>query len=369
MDLNSTLNALFNAAGMNINAGVVGGEAAPPLFGGGANNLLANMFTSAITPPYRVTQAKRLDLEWKTRGDSLYQQLNDKINRKRRKLEKMFYSPAENTAEKNNDNAVGEEQKIAVEPEEDKVTKIIKECEQIEKDIMEIEIIIKQQEPLLVEQARKIAELELQLYEEIMATAREKIIAEQQRRAEIQRLSHELFEQIEDKWESGVPDADIKIFISEHMRKLYPKFTEASLERYTAELFRMGTQHLDVRIWLTPEQINQIPLKKVSELDDLAENPQCHSCLEDLAPTDEVRVLPCDPKHVFHPQCIDPWFKKKTTCPLCKKDMREWVDPEYETRKSEPEEDGEDNEEAEAAAVAHDRQLELIQQFLRSVFM
>ncbi|KAB5542754.1 hypothetical protein GE09DRAFT_225616 [Coniochaeta sp. 2T2.1] len=43
----------------------------------------------------------------------------------------------------------------------------------------------------------------------------------------------------------------------------------------------------------------------------------CAVCLELLTGEDEVRRLGCS--HVFHTQCIDPWFHRKHfDCPLCK---------------------------------------------------
>ncbi|KAI0888056.1 uncharacterized protein GGS22DRAFT_154986 [Annulohypoxylon maeteangense] len=41
----------------------------------------------------------------------------------------------------------------------------------------------------------------------------------------------------------------------------------------------------------------------------------CPTCTEDFLDDDDVRILPC--KHLFHPRCIDPWFRRcAITCPL-----------------------------------------------------
>ncbi|KAI1387921.1 uncharacterized protein F4822DRAFT_430669 [Hypoxylon trugodes] len=52
----------------------------------------------------------------------------------------------------------------------------------------------------------------------------------------------------------------------------------------------------------------------------------CPTCTEDFLNDDNVRWLPCG--HIFHPRCIDPWFKgSAVTCPLwqvpqlCKRDI------------------------------------------------
>jgi hypothetical protein len=45
----------------------------------------------------------------------------------------------------------------------------------------------------------------------------------------------------------------------------------------------------------------------------------CAVCLDDFAPGDLVRTLPC--KHVYHQACIDPWLIDHGLCPYCKLDI------------------------------------------------
>ncbi|KAF9198994.1 E3 ubiquitin-protein ligase rnf13 [Haplosporangium sp. Z 27] len=45
----------------------------------------------------------------------------------------------------------------------------------------------------------------------------------------------------------------------------------------------------------------------------------CAICLEEYEVGEQLRELPC--KHIFHTQCIDPWFKDiHSICPVCKRD-------------------------------------------------
>ncbi|CAM9340345.1 unnamed protein product [Phaeothamnion confervicola] len=45
----------------------------------------------------------------------------------------------------------------------------------------------------------------------------------------------------------------------------------------------------------------------------------CVICLEDYRFGDRLVHITCG--HVFHDRCIDPWFSKKKTCPLCFEDL------------------------------------------------
>lgn len=46
----------------------------------------------------------------------------------------------------------------------------------------------------------------------------------------------------------------------------------------------------------------------------------CPICLEEFHYGDVVKILPC--KHVFHMDCLDPWFlEQNASCPVCKKGL------------------------------------------------
>lgn len=49
-------------------------------------------------------------------------------------------------------------------------------------------------------------------------------------------------------------------------------------------------------------------------------NDRCAICLEDFAPGERIKVLPC--RHGFHGECIDPWLSERSdTCPMCKQSV------------------------------------------------
>lgn len=45
----------------------------------------------------------------------------------------------------------------------------------------------------------------------------------------------------------------------------------------------------------------------------------CPVCLCAFQNNDIIKILPC--KHFFHKDCIDPWFLKEATCPVCKQSL------------------------------------------------
>lgn len=46
------------------------------------------------------------------------------------------------------------------------------------------------------------------------------------------------------------------------------------------------------------------------------DDKKCTVCLEDFEPKETVMLTPC--KHMFHEECIVPWFKTKGQCPVCR---------------------------------------------------
>lgn len=54
----------------------------------------------------------------------------------------------------------------------------------------------------------------------------------------------------------------------------------------------------------------------------MGESCDCSICLMEITEGSMVRVLPEPCGHIFHVECIDPWLKQSSLCPLCKRSMR-----------------------------------------------
>lgn len=49
----------------------------------------------------------------------------------------------------------------------------------------------------------------------------------------------------------------------------------------------------------------------------------CPICIVDFEDGDDLRILPCEGKHVFHQTCVDPWLLElSSSCPICRQGKR-----------------------------------------------
>jgi len=58
-------------------------------------------------------------------------------------------------------------------------------------------------------------------------------------------------------------------------------------------------------------------IKSIKYHDEL-KDMECSICTENFNEDEDLAILPCNERHVFHRGCIQKWFEKKKSCPLCR---------------------------------------------------
>jgi len=81
--------------------------------------------------------------------------------------------------------------------------------------------------------------------------------------------------------------------------------------------------------------IENMPAVEISESHVSSDLSQCAVCLEDFEVGGEARQMPC--KHMFHSDCIMPWLKLHSSCPVCRFQMP-FDDEDDDTEKRQAEE-------------------------------
>eukprot|EP00126_Sphaerothecum_destruens_P013194 Sdes_comp22585_c0_seq1m21009 len=68
---------------------------------------------------------------------------------------------------------------------------------------------------------------------------------------------------------------------------------------------------------LTQSLIDCLPLRSYDQFFGacILDAHECVICMEPFLQTDMIRLLPCT--HYYHKECVDVWFSKSLTCPVC----------------------------------------------------
>ena len=69
------------------------------------------------------------------------------------------------------------------------------------------------------------------------------------------------------------------------------------------------------------KKIGNIKLfSEIKDFDINLDDPICSICFEEYDNNTKVKLLQCN--HFFHIHCIDEWLNKKSTCPLCRNNIK-----------------------------------------------
>eukprot|EP00826_Nyctotherus_ovalis_P033878 TRINITY_DN2765_c0_g1_i4.p1 TRINITY_DN2765_c0_g1~~TRINITY_DN2765_c0_g1_i4.p1 ORF type:complete len:372 (+),score=87.65 TRINITY_DN2765_c0_g1_i4:220-1335(+) len=99
------------------------------------------------------------------------------------------------------------------------------------------------------------------------------------------------------------------------------------------QLISMAEQGSSGKPPASKEVVSKLPVFKVEEKhckkgeDGKVEVPNCAICCNDINLSEKAQLLPCG--HMFHPDCIKPWFMEHNTCPICRYELPT-DDPYYE---------------------------------------
>lgn len=88
--------------------------------------------------------------------------------------------------------------------------------------------------------------------------------------------------------------------------------------------------------------VENMPAVKISDCHLSNDLSQCAVCLEEFELGVEARQMPC--KHMFHSDCIVPWLKLHSSCPVCRHQMPfDNEDDDTETQEAEESNSAEEN--------------------------
>lgn len=59
----------------------------------------------------------------------------------------------------------------------------------------------------------------------------------------------------------------------------------------------------------------------------------CSICLVEYNDCDSVIILPCNPRHNFHANCIKEWLRNRNVCPICRAPVTEATLEDYSAEK------------------------------------
>jgi len=205
---------------------------------------------------------------------------------------------------------------------EEDIELILEESGKISNFYYRLKDLGKQRIIISYQQAKEISEIELEIYRIIVEPVRENIINEEKRKRETKQKLSDLMNELENKYDRGEEEDDIKIYVFEKLCEIYPKLSSDKIKILQTTIYNTVTAHKPKIVKLKKSQIEKI---KTHDYKDVAnqDNKLCVICQEDFENEDKVRHLPCD--HIYHENCIDTWFNKNVHCPLCKKDIREFL--------------------------------------------
>jgi hypothetical protein len=73
------------------------------------------------------------------------------------------------------------------------------------------------------------------------------------------------------------------------------------------------------KVGVSEEQMKKLKQFTYMLAKSAGEEDVCSVCLVAAKKGDKVIEVPC--RHIFHQKCLEPWLKKSTVCPNCRRDV------------------------------------------------
>ena len=81
-------------------------------------------------------------------------------------------------------------------------------------------------------------------------------------------------------------------------------------------------------IMLNNTQHEKILFKKIKKFRVHKTERTCVFCMDGFKSKDLIKMLPC--RHYFHYSCLKMWIKIQWTCPVCKIDVKKYLEEDEE---------------------------------------
>ena len=133
-------------------------------------------------------------------------------------------------------------------------------------------------------------------------------------RQRFSQISLELANKVDEMWDNNCSEEEIKSFIEDQIKLMFPYNTEQINLFLRDNLFITLTAGKNVRIALKDEEISKLKKEK-------GRTGTCGTCLEEYNESEDMVILKCN--HAYHENCIVPWLKMSVYCPTCRQDLRD----------------------------------------------
>jgi hypothetical protein len=87
-------------------------------------------------------------------------------------------------------------------------------------------------------------------------------------------------------------------------------------------------QYTDITAELPRQRDNDVTSPDKEIVPDAIGRETCPICIIDFTEGDDLRLLPCEGKHAFHKECVDPWLLElSSSCPICRQGTNQYKKP------------------------------------------